>query len=98
MEEINEQNAAGFEIIISPEINMIDQQQSEEKRRILSKAFQKLTEKQREAILLYFYEEFSYKQVAEIMGMGKVKSTRVMIYRAIKVLQSSLIKVKDQLL
>ena len=97
-DEINDQNEARFEIISSPEAIMINEQLTEDKRRLINVASQKLTEKQREAIMLYFYEGFSYKQVAEIMGMGKVKSVRVLIYRAIDALQSSLIKVKDQLL
>ncbi len=96
-EEIIDQNEVRFEIISSPETIMINEQLTKDKCRLVNFACQKLTEKQREAILLFYYEGFSYKQVAEIMGMGKVKSARILIYRAIDVLQISLIKVKDQL-
>ncbi|GJM27436.1 MAG: DNA-directed RNA polymerase sigma-70 factor [Cyclobacteriaceae bacterium] len=87
----------GFDIISSPEDRMINEQLSKEKRRIITLACQKLTKKQRECILLYFYEGFTYKQVAEIMGMGKVRSARVMVYRALDSLQAYLKHAKDQL-
>ncbi len=96
-EEITDQNESQFEIISSPEVVMINKQLTVDKCRMLNSACQKLTVKQRESILLYFYEGFSYKQVAEIMGMGKVKSARILIYRALGVLENTLIKVKDRL-
>ena len=96
-EEISQKNEIRFEMISSPEAKMIDEQLTIEKSRLIEIACQKLTEKKREAILLYFYEGFSYKQVAEIMGMRKVKSARVMIYRAIDGLQSSLNVVMGQI-
>ncbi len=86
-----------FEIVSSPEHKMINEQLDKEQHHLLSLACERLTERQREAILLYYYEGFSYKQVAEILGMSKAKSSRVLIYRAIEVLQSHLLKFKDQL-
>jgi len=97
-EEINDRNEGGFEIVCSQESRMITDHLTAERERLINIACQKLTRKQRESILLYFYEGFSYKEVAEIMGMGKVKSARVMLYRSLAILQSSLAKVKDQLL
>lgn len=97
-EEIKDQNELRFEITSSPETKMINEQLTEDKCRLINIACQNLTKKQREAILLYFYEGFTYKQLAEIMGMGKVKSARIMIYRTLNVLQSTLSKVKGQLL
>ncbi len=96
-ETINNNNEVQFEVISSPEAIMINEQLTDDKCNILNSACQKLTVKQRESILLYFYEGFSYKQVAEIMGMSKVKSTRILIYRALNVLENVLTKVKDQL-
>lgn len=96
-EKITDQNETQFEVISSPEVVMINEQLTADKCRMLNSACQKLTIKQRESILLYFYEGFSYKQVAEIMGMGKVKSARVLIYRALDVLEYTLINVKDRL-
>ncbi len=97
-EEISGQNEGGFEIICSQESSMITDHLAAERERLIHMACQRLTRKQRESILLYFYEGFSYKEIAEIMGMGKVKSARVMLYRSLAILQSSLAKVKDQLL
>ena len=50
---------------------------------ILQDALNRLPEKQREAIILYFYENMSYHQISEIMQMTKVKSARALIYRAL---------------
>ncbi|MCG8307736.1 MAG: sigma-70 family RNA polymerase sigma factor [Cytophagales bacterium] len=96
-DEIRGRPEVQFEIISSPETKMIEEHLTVKKRELIEMACKKLTAKQREAILLYFYEGFTYKQVAEIMGMGKVKSARVMIYRAIDALQSSLINARDLL-
>lgn len=54
---------------------------------MLKEAFEKLPAKQREAILLYFYEDVSYEEIAKIMEMTKVKSARALIYRALDSLQ-----------
>ena len=54
---------------------------------LLQEAFNKLPIKQREAILLYFYEDVSYEEIAQIMEMTKVKSARALIYRALDSLQ-----------
>ncbi|NJN24762.1 MAG: sigma-70 family RNA polymerase sigma factor [Cyclobacteriaceae bacterium] len=96
--QLDEAMEAGFEIMSSHEAKMINNQLDEDKQRLLNLACDKLTKKQREAILLYYYEGFSYQQIAQIMGMNKVKSVRVLIYRAIDVLHGHLILVKDQLL
>ena len=97
IEKLNNHSEETFEIISSPEVIMINNQVDEKKQQLLSMACKRLTEKQREAILLYYYEGFSYKQVAEILGMSKVKSVRVLIYRTIDILQSHLLSVKDQI-
>ncbi len=88
--DINEQNEVGFEIISSPESIMIMEQYTKEQRNLINNTLQKLTKKQRESLLLYFYEGFSYEQVAQMMGMSKVKSARVLIYRALDIMRSSL--------
>jgi RNA polymerase sigma-70 factor (ECF subfamily) len=97
IEQLDNQTNEKFEIVSSPEVIMINNQLDEKKQQLLSMACSRLTEKQREAILLYYYEGFSYKQVAEILGMNKVKSVRVLIYRTIDILQSHLLSVKDQI-
>lgn len=72
-----------FEVEVSAEMKAIKDILQEEQRRNLQKAIAKLPAKQREAILLYFYEGFSYEQIAEILSMSVVKSARAIIYRAI---------------
>jgi RNA polymerase sigma factor (sigma-70 family) len=43
----------------------------------------KLTTRQREAVYLYFFEEISYVEIAEIMSLKEVKYARTLIYRAL---------------
>ncbi|MDX2304849.1 MAG: RNA polymerase sigma factor [Microscillaceae bacterium] len=54
----------------------------------LAKALKKLTNRQREAIFLKFYEGLSYQEVAETMQLQDIKSARNLIYKAIKQLKS----------
>lgn len=65
---------------------------------LLKKACNELSAKQREAIMLYYYEKLSYQEVADIMGMSRVSSARILIYRALDTLKLLLSNVKDEIL
>lgn len=52
--------------------------------------------KQREVILLHFYEGLGYNEISKIMGI-KVKSARVLTYRALESLQKGLAPYKGSL-
>jgi len=58
----------------------------------------KLPPNQREAIVLYYLHELSYKEVSKVMHLPKVKSARSMIYRALKRLNQILSPIKDKIL
>lgn len=62
----------------------------------LKNACDQLTPRQREAILLYFFEKLSYKEVAVIMDIGKISSARILIYRAIDSLRKLLQGKKEE--
>jgi len=49
----------------------------------LKVACNQLTERQREAILLFYYEKLSYKELTKVMQLGKITSARILMHRAI---------------
>jgi RNA polymerase sigma-70 factor (ECF subfamily) len=68
-----------------------------DQKKIIDQVCSKLPGNQREALVLYYLEGFSYKEIAEIMHVSKVKSVRVMVYRAIDSLSKSLSGWKESL-
>ncbi|MEQ9289484.1 MAG: sigma-70 family RNA polymerase sigma factor [Cyclobacteriaceae bacterium] len=79
-----------FDIEVSPEQKIINRQINDTTRTILSKNIESLSSRQKEAVLYYFYEGFSYQQISAIMGFSKVEHVRVLMYRAIKKIRASL--------
>ena len=55
----------------SPEADLIDKQSIEHQQRILEYRLTRLTNRQREAIFLRYYEELSFDKIAEIMDLRK---------------------------
>lgn len=91
-------NASGFRIAHDPELRYIKDQLTANQKSILKEKFNCLPEKQREALLLYYYEGLSYEEIATLFEMSKVKSARVLIYRAIDNLSKELKEYRDVLL
>lgn len=60
-----------------------------ENYRMLKDALKKLTDRQREGLSLKFEQNFSYPEIAEILGVT-VESVRTSIYRALKLLRKSM--------
>lgn len=79
---IVDQESPTFHISLSPEHVLIDQQLTKDRLENLEHSLNKLSAKQRRAVLLYFYEELSYKEISEVFEMNDVKSARKLIYRA----------------
>lgn len=69
---------------------------TKEQIELLENACNQLPERQREAILLLFFEEMSYEEVADILSIDKIRSARALIYRAIDNLKSVLGPHKDE--
>ncbi len=76
-----------FQIDFAADSDILRELCLDQSGQLLQEAFNKLPIKQREAILLYFYEDVSYEEIAQIMEMTKVKSARALIYRALDSLQ-----------
>ena len=72
------------------EIQLINQQLSEEKSAKLLRALNKLTIKQREAVTYFFYDGLSYSQVAVLMNLKATKSARKLIYRSLNSLRENM--------
>ncbi|SFB31840.1 RNA polymerase sigma factor [Algoriphagus aquimarinus] len=72
-----------FQIVVSPEVSFIKSESETERKIQLQRGLSQLTTKQRKAILLFYEEELSYKEIAEIMNFSEVKTARKLIYRAL---------------
>ena len=63
--------------------------------KLLKNACDSLPPRQKEAILLLFYEELSYSEIAEVMCIKKIKYARTLIYRSIETLRSIITRSKS---
>lgn len=79
-----------FQIQLSKENELIRNELSLEQKEVVEKACNELPVKQREAVLLRFYEGLSYEEIAQVMGMTKNKSARALIYRGLESLSGKL--------
>ena len=72
-----------FSIEFSQETILIQQENSQEKLKRIQSAINKLTGRQRQAILLFYEEGMTYKEISIAMEFSEVKSARKVIYRAL---------------
>lgn len=75
-----------FDVSWSVEHELILKEVSKQKSKLLSKALNKLTPRQKEAIYLRFTKELSYKEIAEVMDIS-VEACRNLISKAISILK-----------
>ncbi len=88
----------GFLLDFGHEQSTIDQDNlQEEVKKKLKYYCNQLPVRQREAVLLFFYEGLSYQEVAELMELGQIKSARTLIYRAIENLTQRIQISKDEI-
>lgn len=78
-----------FALVPSVEDDQIIMENLEITKSKLSAAMIRLTDRQREAIFLRFYEEFSYPEIADMMGIT-VKATYKLMARSIEVVREGL--------
>lgn len=77
-----------FEIEFSSESKIIAHELDQEKVGRLNKALTKLTPRQKEAVFLKYYQQFTYQQIAKILEI-EVKASYKLVARAIEVLKAS---------
>ncbi len=80
----------GFKIEISQETKIIREEMSSELKASLQAAVDKLTDRQRHIIILFFEEGLSYKDISVIMDFKDVKSARKLVYRAITAIKKEM--------
>lgn len=79
-----------WQINISNEIKLIEQENIEERSQQLKISINELTSKQKQAIVLYYYEGFTHDEIKDVMGLSNKSSVRKLIYRGLDMLQDSL--------
>lgn len=89
--------AEGFNILEDASVKFIDQEFSSFQKKIITEECNLLPPRQKEVIMLYFYEGFSYQEIAQTLGMTRTKSARALVYRSIDSLSARLKKYKHLL-
>jgi RNA polymerase sigma factor (sigma-70 family) len=88
----------GFTYKMDLDLIQISNKYAIDKKQILEKACNALPKRQREAIMLYFFEELSYQQIAEVFNFTHPKNARTLVYRALDSLAEKLSAFKNELL
>jgi len=79
-----------FEIEISTEQKIIDEQIKSDNKKKLKEVIKLLTNRQREAIYCLYYEDLNYEEIKELMGFTNIRSARNLIYKALNHMKSAL--------
>lgn len=79
----NDRDFQKFKVVLAWDEKIINDQFTSERKETIQKAIESLTEKQKEAIIYYYYEGFTYEEISQIMNMTSAKTARKLIYRAI---------------
>ena len=79
-----------FEVTYSHEEFLITQQRDAEQSVRLLAALNQLSNRQREAIYLKFFDGFSYERIAEVMSLN-VQSVRNLVFNALKAVRKVLV-------
>ena len=82
-EELADEDTYHFYLALSADNVLIEKQDYHNRNEAIQHIVNHLTSRQREAVYLYFYENLSYIQIAEIMSLKEVKYARTLIYRAL---------------
>ena len=77
------ENTSHFPVSFSVEDHIIEEQEKSYKLHQLNKALDSLTPRQREILYYFYYQDFSYKEISQIMGFRQVRSVRNLLYKAI---------------
>jgi RNA polymerase sigma factor (sigma-70 family) len=88
-EELDYDRDMGFEIMLGDDFSGASALDEELKQR-MEKAFAVLTKRQKEIIIYYFYEGFTYNQITALMGFAKVDYARILMSRTILKLRKEL--------
>ncbi|QDH79400.1 sigma-70 family RNA polymerase sigma factor [Echinicola soli] len=87
-----------FFISVDASSYFIDSNLSLDQKKILERYCNELPVRQREIIMMRFFENMPYEEIAEVMGLANAKTVRTMMYRGLNKLSDSLTPYKSQLL
>ncbi|WP_215223109.1 RNA polymerase sigma factor [Echinicola shivajiensis] len=87
-----------FFISVDANSYFIDSKLSLDQKKLLEQHCNDLPVRQREIIMMRFFEGLPYEEIAEIMGLANAKTVRTMMYRGLNKLSESLSPFKSQLL
>jgi len=90
-ESYEETESYSFQVVLNVEEALIDNERQSQVCDQLQQAIAKLTARQREAIFLKFYEQLSYEEIAEVMGIS-VKAGYKIMARSLDYLRNNLSK------
>lgn len=88
----------GFYVSIDPNAFFIDSQLSIDQKKLLEEHCNALPARQREIIIMRFFEQMTYDEIAEVLGLANAKTVRTMMYRGLNKLSSSLGPYRSKLL
>ena len=84
-------NFEGFEIEISSESRIIDEETYRFKVTQLNEQLKHLSGKQKQAILLFYYDGFSQEEIAEIMNLKNRNSVTKLVRRGLDSIRRNII-------
>ena len=84
-------NLEGFEIEISSESRIIDEETYRLKVSQLNEQLKHLSGKQKQAILLFYYDGFSQEEIAEIMNLKNRNSVTKLVRRGLDSIRRNII-------
>ena len=90
-DEFQEGGSYPFSVTLSIEDDLIAGEQHEQLKKRLQTTIAALTDRQKEAIFLKFYENLSYEEIAEVMDIS-VKATYKLMARSLGFLRNNLSK------
>lgn len=88
----------GFYVSVDSNSYFIDSHLSLDHKKLLEQHCNELPARQREIIMMRFFEDMSYEEIAQILGLANAKTVRTMMYRGLSTLTQTLTPYKSQLL
>lgn len=86
-----------FQISINAEYLSVNPNLNNDQKKIVMHFCNKLPSRQREALVLHYFEELNYAEIAKAMKLSTTKSARTMVYRALDSLSQLLSAWKKEL-
>lgn len=83
-----------MQVEFSIEYKTVSKQIGDARLKFIKKGIEQLTNRQRQAIILFFYEAFNYEEVAEALDLKNAKQARKLIYRAIDRMKPSQVEMQ----